>query len=129
VNMARYLTQLPDTKVWVMENPQGALKKNLKRYFPEFVEGIRTTYCVYGQFRMKPTYFWPSFDLQLRDPCKIGQVCHQKTPNSSQLGTRSLEGEERAALPIELQYSLLNQAENHLRIHNNWRKMGDGPKS
>jgi hypothetical protein len=128
--MAHYLMRLSNKKVWVMENPQGKLKPNLEKFYPEFPEGIRTTYCVYGSFRQKPTYFWPSpnFPLVLRDPCPKGGECHMITPSGSQEGTRLLDKTERAGLPVELQYSLLNQAENILRLQNHWQKWGGGPK-
>jgi hypothetical protein len=50
------------------------------------------------------------------------------TPSGSQEGTRLLDKTERAGLPVELQYSLLNQAENILRLQNHWQKWGGGPK-
>lgn len=59
-----------------------------------------TTYCQYGDTRMKPTDFWSNINLDLKEPCKNGDTCHESAPRGSRTGTQGLKGsKERSQYP------------------------------
>lgn len=73
----------------------------------EFMRGLyryTTTYCQYGDTRMKPTDIWTNIpDPGFKDPCHNGDKCHEAAPRGSKTGTQGLKGsKERARIPEQL---------------------------
>lgn len=83
-----------------IENPRGKLRK-----LP-VVAGLRrvtTTYCQYGDTRMKPTDIWTNSDWTPTEPCKNGMGCHESAPRGSKTGTQGIKGSiDRAVIPPKL---------------------------
>ncbi len=85
-------------KFWFIENPRGGMRKmswiqSLPRY--------TTTYCGYGDSRMKPTDIWTNHpDPRFKPPCKNGDLCHIAAPRGSRTGTQGLKDHvERSRIP------------------------------
>lgn len=92
-------------KYWFVENPRGILRKLsiMKDY-----KRITTTYCQYGDNRMKPTDIWTNTDIQLKPPCKNGSICHVRAPRGSRTGTQGLKNaKERGIVPKQLCESII----------------------
>ena len=88
-------------RFYFIENPRGGLRKM------EFMRGLyryTTTYCQYGDTRMKPTDIWTNIpDPGFNDPCHNGDSCHEAAPRGSKTGTQGLKGsKERARIPEQL---------------------------
>lgn len=88
-------------RFYFIENPRGGLRKM------EFMRGLyryTTTYCQYGDTRMKPTDIWTNIpDPGFKDPCHNGDSCHEAAPRGSKTGTQGLKGsKERARIPEQL---------------------------
>lgn len=88
-------------KFYFIENPRGGLRKmtwmqDLPRY--------TTTYCKYGDSRMKPTDIWTNHpDPQFAPPCRNGDPCHERAPRGSRTGTQGLKNAmERSRIPNKL---------------------------
>lgn len=86
---------------YFIENPRGGMRKmswmqDLPRY--------TTTYCQYGDTRMKPTDIWSNHpNPELKPPCKNGDPCHVAAPRGSRTGTQALKGsKERSVIPPQL---------------------------
>lgn len=88
-------------KYWFIENPRGGLRKM------DFMNGLpryTTTYCQYGDTRMKPTDIWTNHPCpRFKPPCKNGDPCHVSAPRGARTGTQGLKGSiERSRIPKEL---------------------------
>lgn len=101
-------------KIFIIENPRGALRKMT------WMQGIprtTTTYCQYGDKRMKPTDFWSNVDLQLKAPCHYGDPCHEPAPRGSKTGTQGLKGKkERSMYPQALCEHIVDRCEELLNV-------------
>lgn len=87
--------------VWFIENPRGGMRAM------DFMSGLpryTTTYCKYGDKRMKPTDIWTNHpDPKFKPPCHNGDPCHEPAPRGSRTGTQGLNGSiERSRIPEEL---------------------------
>ena len=85
-------------KYYFIENPRGALRKM------DFMKGLyryTTTYCQYGDKRMKPTDIWTNHpNPQFKQPCKNGDKCHESAPRGSKTGTQGIKGKvDRSRIP------------------------------
>ena len=85
-------------KFYTIENPRAAMRKM------GFVKGLpryTTTYCQWGDIRMKPTDIWTNHpDPQFRPMCKNGDPCHASAPRGAKTGTQGLKGsKERSVIP------------------------------
>lgn len=88
-------------QIWVIENPRGGLRKmDFMRGLPRYT----TTYCQYGDSRMKPTDFWTNHPSPgFKPPCKNGDPCHQSAPRGSRRGTQGLRTKSaKADIPKDL---------------------------
>lgn len=88
-------------KYYFIENPVGGMRKM------SWMQGIpryTTTYCQYGDTRMKPTDIWTNHpNPQLKPPCHRGDKCHEAAPRGSKTGTQGLKNSmERSRIPQEL---------------------------
>lgn len=88
-------------KYYFIENPVGGMRKmswmqDLPRY--------TTTYCQYGDTRMKPTDIWSNHpNPQFKPPCHRGDKCHEAAPRGSKTGTQGLRNSmERSRIPQAL---------------------------
>lgn len=101
------LMQSSAKTAWLIENPRGKLRKM------DFMKGIprdTVTYCQYGEKRMKPTDIWHvGLNWIPRPMCKNGDVCHDRVPRSSGLGTESIKAyADKAIVPTELWLEILD---------------------
>lgn len=99
-------------KFWFMENPRGKLRK-----LPVVanINMVTTTYCQYGDSRMKPTDIWTNTDWEPKPPCKNGMPCHESAPRGSRTGTQGIKGaKDRAVIPPMLCGELADYCFNRL---------------
>ena len=63
-----------------------------------------TTYCQYGEKRMKPTDIWTNHpNPKFKPACKNGDPCHVAAPRGARTGTQGLKGSiERSRIPVLL---------------------------
>lgn len=91
-------------KYWFIENPRAMMRKMpfIERLLHEG-GGVRytTTYCKYGEKRMKPTDVFTNHpDPRFIQPCKNGDPCHERAPRGSKSGTQGIKGsKDRARIP------------------------------
>lgn len=87
-------------KYYFIENPRGGLRKmswmqDLPRY--------TTTYCQWGETRMKPTDIWTNYPNPNLPCCKNGDKCHEPAPRGSRTGTQGIQGaKNRSKIPEKL---------------------------
>lgn len=104
IHILKLLDDLKPT-FFTIENPRATL-----RTYPEMQDLAKKyffttiTYCQYGDTRMKPTDIWHNIPtLQLKPPCKNGDLCHVRAPRGSKTGTQGLKGSvERSMIPEQL---------------------------
>lgn len=102
-----------DPKLWFIENPRGALRK---MEWMQPYNRYTTTYCQYGDKRMKPTDFWSNIDPELKPPCRNGDPCHEAAPRGSKSGTQALKGsKERSQYPDALCEHIVDICEKHIK--------------
>lgn len=97
-------------RFWFIENPRGMLRKmsDMKR-----LNRLTTTYCQYGDTRMKPTDIWTNSGIVLKPPCKNGAPCHIRAPRGSKTGTQGLKNSvERGRIPRFLIEDIIKYCEN-----------------
>lgn len=96
-------------KFWFVENPRGMMRK-LPRMDDH--RRITTTYCQYGDTRMKPTDIWTNTDIELKPCCKRGAPRHEAAPRGSKTGTQGRDGAvERGRIPPLLMHAILEYCE------------------
>ena len=62
-----------------------------------------TTYCQWGEKRMKPTDLFTNYPNAYFPRCKNGDPCHESAPRGSKTGTQGLKGsKERSRIPNAL---------------------------
>jgi hypothetical protein len=88
-----------DPEYFFIENPMGMMRK-LPAMQPYEKYRKLTTFCQYGEPRMKPTDIWTNAPINF-PKCKNGDLCHPRTPRGCKtVGTQAMKGAyERAALP------------------------------
>lgn len=96
---------------WVLENPRGMLRKM------DFMQPYRrftTSYCQYGENRMKPTDLWIcGLNWQPKPVCKNGDPCHVRAPRGSRTGTQGFGTyADRSIVPLPLWLDLIQSVEN-----------------
>lgn len=87
--------------IYFIENPRGGLRKMVwMKDLPRYT----TTYCQYGDTRMKPTDIWTNHPKpRFKSPCKNGDPCHVRAPRGARTGTQGLKGSrERSIIPAAL---------------------------
>jgi hypothetical protein len=100
-------------KVWIIENPRGALRK--MKFMQDFAR-YTVTYCQYGDVRMKPTDLWSNVDdLVFKPICKNGAPCHIAAPRGSQTGTQGPKSYlEKSRVPHQLCVCVVQQFEERM---------------
>ena len=94
------LTKINPRMIWFIENPRAGMRKmRCMQQLPRYT----TTYCQWGDSRMKPTDVWSNHpDPQFRPPCHYGDPCHEKAPRGTKAGTQGLKGAvDRSRIPDE----------------------------
>lgn len=127
-----YLIKSLTPSWWVMENPQGVLKKlPVVRGLPR----VTVDYCQYGDSRQKPTNLWGRFPegwaprprcratggrvvdvdgVEWRVDPATGGPCHIAAERGSKTGTQGIDGAvDRSRVPYELGLSLCLAAEGN----------------
>ncbi len=103
-------------KFYTIENPRAAMRKmsfvkNLPRY--------TTTYCQWGDTRMKPTDVWTNIPNPNFPCCKNGDKCHESAPRGSQTGTQGIKGsKDRSRIPDALCDYIVELCEKNITIQN-----------
>lgn len=103
-------------KFYTIENPRAAMRKmsfvkNLPRY--------TTTYCQWGDTRMKPTDIWTNIPNPNFPCCKNGDKCHESAPRGSQTGTQGIKGsKDRSRIPDALCDYIVGLCEKNITIQN-----------
>ena len=97
-------------KYYFIENPRGGMRKM------DFMKGLyryTTTYCKYGDTRMKPTDIWTNHpNPKFKEPCKNGDSCHERAPRGSATGTQGIKGsKDRSRIPAQLCEHIVNICE------------------
>lgn len=99
-------------KFWFIENPRGAMRKM------PWMQGLPiypTSYCKFGDTRMKPTDIWTNhISPAIAPPCKNGDPCHVAAPRGSRTGTQGLKNaKERSVIPEKLCQHIVNICEEY----------------
>jgi hypothetical protein len=85
---------------YTIENPRAAMRKmDFVKRLPRYT----TTYCQWGDTRMKPTDIWTNLPNPNFPCCKNGDKCHVAAPRGSQTGTQGIKGaKDRSRIPDKL---------------------------
>ena len=85
---------------YFIENPRGGMRKmSWMQELPRYT----TTYCQWGEKRMKPTDIWCNHPNPNFPCCKNGDTCHEAAPRGSQTGTQGIKGsKDRSRIPDKL---------------------------
>lgn len=98
-NVIELYHQLNPKYIWI-ENPRGCLRK--MNWIQEF-NRYTTTYCQWGDKRMKPTDLFTNYPDAYFPCCKNGDSCHERAPRGSKTGTQGIKGsKERSRIPDAL---------------------------
>lgn len=87
-------------KYYTIENPRAGMRK---MSFVKDLPRYTTTYCQWGDTRMKPTDIWTNIPNPNFPCCKNGDKCHEAAPRGSQTGTQGIKGaKDRSRIPDAL---------------------------
>lgn len=87
-------------KYYTIENPRAGMRK---MSFVKDLPRYTTTYCQWGDTRMKPTDIWTNLPNPNFPCCKNGDKCHEAAPRGSQTGTQGIKGaKDRSRIPDAL---------------------------
>lgn len=100
IEIIKYFEKLNPKLLYTVENPRGMMRND--KVIKTLPYRATTLYCVYGDFKRKPTDFWSNFPLNLKDIRR----CPGKAINVQDLRTI----EERYSIPSKLINDILNQA-------------------
>lgn len=98
-NVVKLIKEL-NPKYYFIENPRGGMRKmSWMQEFPRYT----TTYCQWGEERMKPTDIWTNHPNPNFPCCKNGDPCHVAAPRGAQTGTQGIKGAvDRSRIPEKL---------------------------
>ena len=99
-NVLKLIKDLNPIYYWI-ENPVGGLRK--MTWMQDIPYRYTTTYCQWGEKRMKPTDLFTNYPNAYFPRCKNGDSCHESAPRGSKTGTQGLKGsKERSRIPDAL---------------------------
>jgi hypothetical protein len=99
-NVLRLIDELKPTYFWI-ENPRGGLRK--MTWMQNIPHRYTTTYCQWGEKRMKPTDLFTNYPNAYFPCCKNGDKCHEAAPRGSSTGTQGIKGaKDRSRIPDAL---------------------------
>ena len=103
-------------KFYTIENPRAAMRKmNFVKGLPRYT----TTYCQWGDTRMKPTDIWTNIPNPNFPCCKNGDKCHESAPRGSQTGTQGIKGsKDRSRIPDALCDYIVQLCNKNITIQN-----------
>lgn len=98
---------------YTIENPRAAMRKmDFVKPLPRYT----TTYCQWGDTRMKPTDIWTNIPNPNFPCCKNGDTCHEKAPRGSRTGTQGIKGsKDRSRIPDKLCEYIVELCEKGLK--------------
>lgn len=103
-------------KFYTIENPRAAMRK---MSFVKDLPRYTTTYCQWGDTRMKPTDIWTNIPNPNFPCCKNGDKCHEPAPRGSQTGTQGIKGaKDRSRIPDALCDYIVELCEKNITIQN-----------
>ena len=112
-NVLKLIKDLNPTYYWI-ENPVGGLRK--MTWMQDIPYRYTTTYCQWGDKRMKPTDLFTNYPNAYFPRCKNGDPCHESAPRGSKTGTQGLKGsKERSRIPDALCDYIVELCEKGLR--------------
>jgi hypothetical protein len=97
LHMLKLIEEL-QPKYFFIENPMGGFRKmDFIQHIPRFT----TTYCRYGDFRMKKTDIFTNHpNPNFLEPCKNNQGCHEAARRGSKTGTQGIKNKiDRSRIP------------------------------
>lgn len=99
-NVLKLIKDLNPVYYWI-ENPVGGLRK--MTWMQDIPYRYTTTYCQWGEKRMKPTDLFTNYPNAYFPRCKNGDPCHESAPRGSKTGTQGLKNsKERSRIPDAL---------------------------
>jgi site-specific DNA-cytosine methylase len=97
---------------YTIENPRAAMRK---MKFVKDLPRYTTTYCQWGDTRMKPTDIWTNIPNPNFPCCKNGDSCYEKAPRGSRTGTQGIKGaKDRSRIPDKLCEYIVELCEREL---------------
>jgi site-specific DNA-cytosine methylase len=103
-------------KFYTIENPRAAMRK---MSFVKDLPRYTTTYCQWGDTRMKPTDIWTNIPNPNFPCCRNGDKCHESAPRGSQTGTQGIKGsKDRSRIPDALCEYIVELCEKNITIQN-----------
>jgi site-specific DNA-cytosine methylase len=103
-------------RFYTIENPRAAMRK---MSFVKDLHRYTTTYCQWGDTRMKPTDIWTNIPNPNFPCCKNGDNCHEKAPRGSRTGTQGIKGaKDRSRIPDALCNYIVELCEKNITIQN-----------
>lgn len=99
-------------KFYTIENPRAGMRK---MGFVKDLPRYTTTYCQWGDTRMKPTDIWTNLPNPNFPCCKNGDKCHEAAPRGSQTGTQGIKGaKDRSRIPDALCDYIVKLTQNRM---------------
>ena len=99
-NVLKLIKDLNPKYYWI-ENPVGGLRK--MSWMQDIPYRYTTTYCQWGDKRMKPTDLFTNYPNAYFPRCKNGDPCHEAAPRGSRTGTQGIKGsKDRSKIPDAL---------------------------
>jgi hypothetical protein len=115
-NVLRLINELKPTYFWI-ENPRGGLRK--MTWMQDIPYRYTTTYCQWGEKRMKPTDLFTNYPDAYFPCCKNGDKCHEAAPRGSRTGTQGIKGaKDRSRIPDALCDYIVELCERNITIQN-----------
>ena len=103
-------------KYWTIENPRAGMRK---MSFVKDLPRYTTTYCQWGDTRMKPTDIWTNIPNPNFPCCRNGDNCHEKAPRGSRTGTQGIKGaKDRSRIPDALCDYIVELCNKNITIQN-----------
>lgn len=122
-NVLKLIKDLNPTYYWI-ENPVGGLRK--MTWMQDIPYRYTTTYCQWGEKRMKPTDLFTNYPNAYFPRCKNGDPCHESAPRGSKTGTQGLkDSKERSRIPDALCDYIVSLCSANLTEQNDLNKETD----
>ena len=103
-------------KFYTIENPRAGMRK---MFFVKDLPRYTTTYCQWGDTRMKPTDVFTNIPNPNFPCCKNGDSCHEAAPRGSQTGTQGIKGaKDRSRIPDKLCDYIVSLCNTNLTTQN-----------
>ena len=122
-NVLKLIKDLNPAYYWI-ENPVGGLRK--MTWMQDIPYRYTTTYCQWGEKRMKPTDLFTNYPNAYFPRCKNGDPCHESAPRGSKTGTQGIKGaKDRSRIPEKLCDYIVSLCSANLTEQNDLNKETD----